>query len=272
MGELLPVALHGGIEIETVRTLIRECNLSPPPSPPQAWPWPVRVHTFGRFEVLVDDKALEFGRKAPKRTIALLKAIIALGGRNVPEQCLCDALWSDLEGDAAREALAAALHRLRRLLGASDVIRQVEGTLSLNDERCFVDAWTFESGIERPGEEPAALELYRGSFLQGDGETPWSALMRERLRGKFVRTLQTVAHQLETAGRHEEAIDLYLRGIDADDLIEPFYQGLMRSYQLLGRCTEAASAYRRMRQALSVTLGVQPGLESQRLFEELRQR
>jgi DNA-binding SARP family transcriptional activator len=132
--------------------------------------------------------------------------------------------------------------------------------------------WTFESGIEQPGEQRAALELYRGSFLQGDGETPWSASMRERLRGKFVRALQTVAHELEMPGRYEEAIDLYLRGIDADDLIEPFYQGLMRSYQHLGRCTEAASAYRRMRQALSVTLGVQPGLESQRLFEDLRQR
>lgn len=272
MGELLPVALQRGIEIDTARTLIREFDLSPPPSPPEAWPWPVRVHTFGRFEVLVDDRPLEFGRKAPKRTIALLKAIIALGGRDVQEQLLCDALWPDLEGDAAREALAAALHRLRRLLGASEVIRQVEGTLSLNNQRCFVDVWTFESGIEQPGEQRAALELYRGSFLQGDGETPWSASMRERLRGKFVRALQTVAHELEMPGRYEEAIDLYLRGIDADDLIEPFYQGLMRSYQHLGRCTEAASAYRRMRQALSVTLGVQPGLESQRLFEDLRQR
>ena len=96
--------------------------------------------------------------------------------------------------------------------------------------------------------------------------------MRERLRGKFVRALQVIAHQLETAGRYEEAIDLYLRGIDADDLVEPFYQGLMRSYQSLGRDAEAASTYRRLRQALSVTLGVQPGLESRRLFDELRQQ
>lgn len=270
--ELVPIALVRAIETDTACGLIRDCHLSPPPHMPESWLWPVRVHTFGRFEVLVDDKLLEFGRKAPKRTIALLKAIIALGGRDVPEQCLCDALWPDLEGDAAREALAAALHRLRRLLGASDVIRQVEGTLSLNDQRCFVDAWAFEIGIERPGEERAALELYRGGFLEGDGEAPWSASMRERLRGRFVRALETIARELETVSQYEEAIDLYLRGIDADNLVEPFYQGLMRSYQKLGRGGEGISAYRRLRQTLSVTLGLQPGFESQRLFEELRRQ
>jgi DNA-binding SARP family transcriptional activator len=268
--ELVPIALERGIETEMARSLIRDCDLSPPSHPLESWPWPVRVYTLGRFEVVVDDRPLEFGRKAPKRTIALLKAIIALGGCEVHEQRLCDALWPDLEGDAAREALAAALHRLRRLLGGSEVIRQTEGMLSLNEQRCFVDVWAFERGVELRGGQRAALRLYRGGFLQSDTEAPWSTSMRERLRGKFVRALQATARELEAVGRCEEAIDLYARGIEADDLVESLYQGLMRSYQNLGRRAEAASAYRRLRQTLSVTLGIQPAAESQRLFEELR--
>ncbi|MEQ1879743.1 MAG: bacterial transcriptional activator domain-containing protein [Burkholderiales bacterium] len=74
----------------------------------------------------------------------------------------------------------------------------------------------------------------------------------------------------EKAGRHEAAIDLYSRGISADPLVEPFYQGLMRCYDKLNRRTEAASAYRRLRETLSIVLGVAPSSASQRLFEALR--
>jgi LuxR family transcriptional regulator, maltose regulon positive regulatory protein len=267
--ELLPLALEHDIEIEVARVLIRECKLSPPSSLPEAWPWPVRIYTLGRFEVLVNDAPLEFGRKAPTRTMALLKAVIALGGKDIDENRLCDALWPDLDGDAARNALAAALYRLRRLLGSGDIIRQLDGMLSLNSQCCFVDAWTFETGVELSAGRQALLHLYRGDFLHGD-TAAWTASMRERVRGKFVRALQATARELETLGQFDEAIELYCRGVEADDLVEPFYQGLIRSYQCLGRRAEAASAYRRLRQTLSITLGLEPEPESQRLFAELR--
>jgi DNA-binding SARP family transcriptional activator len=43
----------------------------------------------------------------------------------------------------------------------------------------------------------------------------------------------------------------------------------MRCYSALGRPTEAVSAYRRLRQTLSVVLGVAPSAESQRLHHEI---
>ncbi|MCW5622364.1 MAG: bacterial transcriptional activator domain-containing protein, partial [Burkholderiales bacterium] len=65
----------------------------------------------------------------------------------------------------------------------------------------------------------------------------------------------------------EQAQMLYLRGIDADPIVEVFHQGLMRCYQAQGRHLEAISAFRRMRQILSVVLGVAPSPESVRLYE-----
>ena len=94
--------------------------------------------------------------------------------------------------------------------------------------------------------------------------------MRERLRGKFVRAVESIAHELECTRKFEEAIGLYARGIEADDLVEPFYRGLMRCYHRLDRYTEAASAFRRLRQTLSVTLGARPSPETQQLFQELQ--
>lgn len=269
MEDLLPIALEQGIETETVRTLIRECRLDPPAHASETWPWPIKVYTLGRFAILIDEKPLKFGRKAPKRTLALFKALVALGGAHVSEQRLIDSLWTDQEADAATESLAAALHRLRRLLGSNDFIRQSGGQLSLNDQCIFVDAKAFEAGIDNPGKRGTALSLYRGSFLQGDNE-PWAASLRERLRGKFVRGIEKVSSDHELSGRWPEAIELYMRGIGTDELIEPFYRGLMRCYQKLGRDAEAAGTFRRLRQTLSVTLGTKPSAESQRLFESLR--
>jgi tetratricopeptide (TPR) repeat protein len=78
--ELLLLALQENIEVEFARTLIRQWRIPAPPQEPAQWPWPVKVRTLGGFEVRVDDAPVEFGRKAPKKTLGLLKAIIARGG------------------------------------------------------------------------------------------------------------------------------------------------------------------------------------------------
>ena len=36
--------------------------------------------TLGRFEVQINGETLEFSRKLPRKTLLLLKAIVALGG------------------------------------------------------------------------------------------------------------------------------------------------------------------------------------------------
>lgn len=269
MQAVLPLALEQCIEPVVARGLIRDFAIAAPAGAPESWPWAIRIYTLGRFEILLNDAPLTFGRKAPKRTIALLKALIAFGGAAVGEQRLADALWPDLEGDAALESLAAALHRLRRLLGTNDAIRQSGGNLSLDPTLCFVDAQAFEAMLELPGRQAAALDLYRGNFLQGEPDAPWSASLRERLRARFVREVEAAGADLEDAGDHDRAAALYRRGIDTDELVEAFYRGLMRCLVALGRPAEAAAAFRRLRQTLSVTLGASPSPETRKLFESL---
>jgi DNA-binding SARP family transcriptional activator len=106
--------------------------------------------------------------------------------------------------------------------------------------------------------------------LHQDEGASWTIPTRERLRDKFIRAVGKFGEALENSDQYEAAIDLYSRGIHADPLIEPFYQGLMRCYDKLNRRAEAASAYRRLRETLSIVLGVTPSSASQRLFESLR--
>jgi ATP/maltotriose-dependent transcriptional regulator MalT/DNA-binding SARP family transcriptional activator len=278
---MLRVALERGIEPDAARRLIKIFRLKPRETDTEAWPWPVRVYVLGRLEVVAGGAVLEFERKAPKKALALLKALIVLGPREVAEEPLVDALWPDEEGDAGHKALSVTVLRLRRLLGDNDLVRQQGGKLSIDRQRCWVDAWAFERRLVQPcvnaaatGEElrelERALSLYGGVLLPEDTDEPWTVPTRERLRAKFIHGLASLGKHLESWARHDEAITWYLKGLDADPVVEAFYQGLMRCYSNLDRRTEAIGAYRRLKHTLSVTLGLPPSGTTERLYQSLR--
>jgi LuxR family transcriptional regulator, maltose regulon positive regulatory protein len=273
LSRLFAEAIAAQIEVEYVQQSIRALHLRPPSRDVKDWPWPLRIYTFGQFEVLRDGRPLEYSRKAPRKTIALLKAIIAFGGTNVREQRLVDAFWSDEEGDVATRSLGAALHRLRKLLGDAEAIVQQGGALSLDKARVWVDVWAFEDLLARPDAgAPEVMSLYRGAFCAEDDGEPWPVTMRERLRGRFIHAIAEIGRRLEESHRPDEAIECYLRGLDADPVIEQFYQGLMRCYTALERRSEALSAYQRLKRMLSISLGVAPSAQTERLYQSLKKQ
>ncbi|MBI3527467.1 MAG: hypothetical protein HY067_05800 [Betaproteobacteria bacterium] len=273
-------ALQAGIEVPYIREYIRKFEVPPRESDVPDWPWPVKIHTLGEFRIEVDGEPLVFSRKAPKKTLALLKAIVAFGATAVPEQKLIDALWPDESGDAAHETLAVSLHRLRKLLDHADVLQLSEGLISLDPRKCWVDTRAFErmiSGRERaldavqvPDMIDPVWRLYRGHFLCEDTDASWAVPMRERLRSQFLHYVSRTGRQYESEGRLEVAVLLYQKGIDSDDLAEELYQGLMRCHMQQDRRAEAMAVYRRLRQTLSVTLGIQPSPQSERLFKSIQ--
>jgi two-component SAPR family response regulator len=211
-----------------------------------------------------------------------LKAVIAFGGEEVPESRITEALWQDEEGDAGHRAFAVAVHRLRRLLGSDEIIQIHDGRVSLDRRHCWVDVWAFERLLrqadraaregkrdESAQRQQKALDLYRGMLFAGDSDAPWAISTRERLRSLFVRHVEVLAGYLREVGRHDQAVALYLRGIDADPLAEAFYQGLMRCYRDTARRAEGLAIYRRLRQTISVMLGVTPSPASEALYRAL---
>ena len=183
MSNICAVALDHGIETDYTRRLIRIHRLQPPSSESLNWPRPLKVITLGRFAILRDERPLEFSRKTPRRLIALLKAIVVSGPEGVSAERLYDWLWPDHEGDAAHEALATALHRLRKLLDLPEAVRLIDSRVSLDPSLCWVDAFVFERMCEQRSPSAQAFELYRGAFLPFDRDEPWAMSMRERLRG-----------------------------------------------------------------------------------------
>jgi DNA-binding SARP family transcriptional activator len=276
-------ALQEGIEIDYVRELIRRNRLAPDPANPdlEQWPWPVKVHTLGRFGLLVDDRPVEFGRKVQQKPLALLKALVALGGRDVHEGRLAELLWPEADGDLAHHSFEVALSRLRKLLGKEDALGLREGRLSLSNRHCWVDVWVFERslgqaetarkegrGTEAIRQFEKALFQYKGPFLPFD-EMPCAESPREKLQRGFLRAVANLGQCYEDRERWEEAVSCYRKGLEVDELAEELYRRLMVCHIRLGEEAEAFSVYRRCRKTLSSVLGVNPSPETRKLAESL---
>jgi LuxR family transcriptional regulator, maltose regulon positive regulatory protein len=269
MTRLFGAALEHGIEVDYVQQAIRRRRLAPPPEAMQVerWPYRVRVYTLGRFGVLLDGQPLEFSGKAQRKPLELLMALIAFGGRDVGERQLTEALWPDAEGDAAHQACAVALHRLRKLLGCDDAIALQRNHFSLDPRHVWVDAWAFERGVA--AQDGRAEALYQGPFLANHGDLSWAIALRERLRVKYVRYLADRGRALSEAGRFEAAIASFEKGLSADPLVEELYRHLMLCYRALERPAEAIAVYRRCERTLAAALGVAPAPKTVALYQHL---
>jgi DNA-binding SARP family transcriptional activator len=271
---LCTTALKAGIEVEYSQHLIRSRQLFPetPPLDVPHWPWPTRIFTLGKFEILIEDKPIDTTR-LQKKPLLLLKALIALGGKGVREKTLSGLLWPDAEGDVAYTSFRTTLFRLRRFLGDAAILLH-EGQVSLDARRVWLDTSAFRQLTAQGRKEDAsilagrAMELYGGDFLPGE-EEHWVLSTRARLRDRFLRLIVSFGGELEKEGRWDEACASYRAALDVDDLAEQLYQRLMICYGRLGDKTAAISAYTRLRSVLKARLDAEPSARTEAMYRQV---
>ena len=276
MSELFVVALRHNIETEYVQSIVTQRALASPVgiSVPKAWPFPLKIRTFGHFEIFVDNKLLVFKGKAQKKPIELLKALIVYGGKEVSAETLSETLWPEAEGDAAYQSFTINLLRLRKLIVHKNVLVLTEGKLTLDPQYVSVDVWAFEQGLSQNQNNPVQLqetmELYQGNFLENDLDLYWALSLRERLCKKYIHATNDLSSEYESNQRWQEAIDTYHIGLHVDPLNESFYQGLMRCYKQLGLTSEVVKAYEHCKNLLHTQLGTTPSTQTTALYQGLR--
>jgi len=233
------------------------------------------VRALNGFELTRDGEPMHFTGKTQQRPLDLLKLVVALGGKDVDAESIMAALWPDAEGSAAKNSFDSAMFRLRKLLDVDDAIAVTSGSVSLNRAIVWTDVEALTASLQAANDvQPAIaarrlLAAYPGPLL-GSDESPWLAKPRDSLRARVVRTLTEVAQKLEREGDFESAIDVYRRALEADNLAEPLYRGLMRALAATGDHAEAMNAFRRCRELLSIVLGVKPSAETERLYQQIR--
>lgn len=283
MSRLCAKALEHNIETDYVQMLIKRRGLIPPEGfMSELWPWPIKIYTLGRFGLLIDGKPIQSSKKARKKPLEMLKVIISLGGREVREEEITDLLWPEAEGDAGHKSFEVTLIRLRRLIGNDKAIRLQRGIITLDSRYCFVDAWNFERLIRRADASwnenkqtesiqfsEKAIDRYKGNFLKEDRWQPYTLSMRERLKGKFIRSLIRTGRYYEDAGDINRAAELYQKGIEVDNLCEEIYRHLMLCYQRLGLKAEVMTAYHRCRDAMTAILNTEPSARTKEIYSEI---
>jgi LuxR family maltose regulon positive regulatory protein len=251
---------------------------------------PIRIYMLGRFNVAIDGQPVsatgngKSNGKAKQRPLALLKALIAFGGRGVASSQLSESLWPDSEGDLGVRNLTVTLHRLRHLLRVHAAVLQHDGKLTLNAHVCWVDVWSFERSVNdglRRLNEPAsgdaaelhlraALSLYSGHFLSRESEESWMLTPQLRLKAKFERLVAALSMHLENQDRFADAIDLCLHALESDPLNELLYRRMMSCYLKEGEVAGVVRTYLRCREALAKGLAARPSIETERLYLEAK--
>jgi len=217
MPRLAALALAHGLHADVVRDIVQRHDLPAPPGAAAVnahWPWALTVRALGGWHIERSDGPMPSSRKESRRLLELLQLLVAHGSAPVSQDTLVDALWPDAEGDAARNALDNALHRLRKWLGGDDRILLRQGALSLNSARCWTDVVALEAALQALDDAPAAQlgpqlvalrQLYPGPLLPGN-DAPAVAARRTALHRRVQRALQAGA--AGTPGGNESLPDL----------------------------------------------------------------
>jgi len=290
IAQLCERALAHDVEPEFVRRVIAVQALDPPEGAGPSWPWPVRIRTLGGFELEIRDERYRPAHKVQDKPLELLKLLVTaqvLGRDSVDKVWVAERLWPDADVANGRKSLDMATSRLRRLLGDDAALEAPEGRLRLSPRHVWTDVAPLLRALSRVGERrddhasgraiPAAaaavdvtavLDLYRGPFLPEEDAPPWLLAGREAVTAA-VRAALVTADAVLAGSEDARLLPAMERALAADPTSEDLARALMRAHARRGRHSEALIVYRRIREMLSIVLGVKPGRETERLKDEI---
>jgi len=244
-----------------------------------AEPPPLRFELLGGFRVF--RAGWELDEESWKRPISarVVRFLLIHDSAAVPEDTLFEAFWAGKTADTARQNLAAAISRARKVLdlpGAErSVIELSERTYRLDlRERDSVDSAQFEAaaavalaeaGDGRRAALERAADLWTGEPLPADRYAEWSFAWRERLVEAHSQVLGALIDIYVEAGERDRAIRAARKLLEIDPLNEEAHRQLMLTYARSGRTSHALRQFLECRRALVVELGVEPSEETSRL-------
>jgi DNA-binding SARP family transcriptional activator len=171
-----------------------------------------------------------------------------------------EALWPEMDPEAAGANLRKAIHFARRALGANELIELSGDAVELAPgHEVVTDVEEFEAAartaLDRPDAAACqrAADLYRGELLPDDRYAGWAEKPREQLRQRYARLLK--------GGK------LWDRALALDPTDEQAQCALMQAALDAGNRGEAIRRFESLRKRLRIDLGVGPSAATVALYE-----
>jgi ABC-type oligopeptide transport system substrate-binding subunit/DNA-binding SARP family transcriptional activator len=223
--------------------------------------------------VTVEREGAPVTRLETRKAEALL-VYLACTGRAHSREVLAEIFWPERPSERALGNLRVALAGLRKHAGEYLLVQR--DTLSIDpDANVWLDVRELEARLAA-GQIEAALDLYRGDFLEGFyvQDSPdfegWVMLERERLRRLVHNAMRDqVARDLEV-GDYRAGIRHCARLLDLDSLLEEAHRQMMRLLVYDGQRSAALAQYEACQEVLAEELGVEPSDATTRLYQEIQ--
>ena len=256
----------------------------------------LQINVLGPFEVRLGDEVTLAFESLKAR--ALLVYLAVESGRPHSRETVASMLWPDRTDSAALANLRHTLASLRKTLG--ERLKEQDGplhrffsvfpnTIQFNlSSSAWVDLCEFEKrlatadleqedGLQtRLAQLSAAVQLYRGSFMEGFSLKgcpefeDWMLLRRENAFLKQQKALRSLAAAQEAAGAWEQALSALRQLLQLEPWDEGAHRKVMALLAAQDQRSAALSQYERCRKLLWDELGVEPGEETVRLYEKIR--
>lgn len=248
------------------------------------------LHLLGSFEASLGGVVLGMDHFARRRSLTLLKILVANYGKVLGRDELIELIWPTNPPEDAPQLLKSAAHYLRRALGEAHdeksksrfILTTANGYAFNSASSHWIDAVEFKRyadeglRLERRGhwrEASAALEKaaehYGGTYLEDEPYSEWAMVARRQLRELLFDVLQASARLFRTAGHYEAAIRCDRRMLEFDPCLEDVHCDLMDLLFRSGKRTQALRQFEACRRALKEEFDSSPLLETESLYRSI---
>jgi predicted ATPase/DNA-binding SARP family transcriptional activator len=246
----------------------------------------VRFRLLGPMEILVGGRAVAMPGAAER---AVLVQLLLSPGRTIPATMLVDRLWSEsslpVDPMNALQIRVSKLRRSLKTIGLPEVVTREGVGYRANVDPGSVDAVDFVARVrearghaagEPDGADLASLEAYdealalwRGDALSDFAAEQWATIEAARFAELRLTALTERAQIALALGRQGEVVADLEPLVAHDPTLESLTGLLMVALYRSGRQAEALDAYRRTREVLDESLGLEPSLTLRSLHERV---
>ncbi len=233
----------------------------------------LRVHMFGEFQIILNDRALEFPGGIYSKTMRLLILLLYYGRNGVPRQKVLDELYGDSEPGNDAGNLRAVSFRLRKQMAAFGLLEENE---QLNEKGIFrwnpsgidvwVDALRFGETAEKALRDSdmqllsQALSLYTGEFLPDLSAELWVAARQASYQELYFDCARRYLEYLSGTGAYEEMLAV-AREVGRMYPYEEWFIAELDALIGLGRWKEALEISEQSTRILMDKFGIRPSDE-----------
>ena len=233
-----------------------------------------RLRLLGTVQVEQDGQPVRgFGSR---KALALL-GYLAVHDHPIPREHLVDLLREHQAEARGRANLSWVLHRVSALLpGCLEADRH---TLQFRRATPYwLDTHAFEeqAAQREPAALAAAAALYRGEFLEGlylrgcaEFEI-WLVGERERWRQRVAEAFGDLVTHHSQGGEYRRSLHFARRLLALEPWREETHRQVMRLLADSGQRTAALAQYETCRRVLAAELGVEPSVQTTRLYHHIR--